>query len=398
MSIYLVTLLNVLNSIALRGSRVLMSLFAIQLGAGAFEIGLLIAVSLVFQLFLGIYAGRVADRYGFRLPILLGSLGSSLAMLVPWLLPDLTGLYGSRALTGLSFIFFAVAIQNLAASMDGPEMRARNLSTFTLGGSISGMIAPLLVGFSIDHFGHAQSYLLLACLAILPMLALFTFPQIVPAAHGRKSKAAQSNVLELMRIAPLRRTLLAGAIIFSGTDLLSFYVPIYGASIGLSASTIGGILGAYAAAQFVVRAVMPALVKRWGEEKILTASLLASGAAYPLFPFFQNPWILTLIAFALGLGLGCGQPLSMMLTYNRSPDGRTGEVLGLRITINKIVQIGVPLVFGVVGSAFGLMTVFVSNAVILAAGAYLNQQAGQDPSGVSGQGSGGPKPVRGQDA
>src|SRR6185369_3116010 len=100
----------------------------------------------VFQLFLGIYAGRVADRYGFRLPILLGSLGSSLAMLVPWLLPDLTGLYGSRALTGLSFIFFAVAIQNLAASMDGPEMRARNLRTFTLGGSISGMIAPLLVG------------------------------------------------------------------------------------------------------------------------------------------------------------------------------------------------------------------------------------------------------------
>ena len=151
MSIYLITLLNVLNSVALRGSRVLMSLFAIQLGAGAFEIGLLIAMSLVFQLVLGIYAGKVSDRYGFRLPILFGSLGSALAMLVPWLYPDLTGLYASRALTGFSFIFFAIAIQNLAASMDGPEMRARNLSTFTLGGSISGMIAPILVGFSIDE-------------------------------------------------------------------------------------------------------------------------------------------------------------------------------------------------------------------------------------------------------
>src|SRR5688572_31836740 len=83
MSIYLITLLNVLNSVALRGSRVLMSLFAIQLGSGAFEIGMLIAVSLVFQLFLGIYAGKVSDRYGFRLPILFGSLGSGLAMIVP---------------------------------------------------------------------------------------------------------------------------------------------------------------------------------------------------------------------------------------------------------------------------------------------------------------------------
>jgi MFS family permease len=368
--------LNVINSVALRGSRVLMSLFAIYLGAGAFEIGILISVSLLFQLFLGIYAGRVTDRYGFRLPILFGSLGSSLAMIVPWIHPDLAGLYASRALTGLSFIFFAIAIQNLAASMDGPEMRARNLSTFTLGGSISGMIAPILVGFSIDHFGHARSYLLLAGLAILPMLALFTFPRIVPRAQGRKPKPGQANLLELMRIAPLRRTLLAGAIVFSGTELLSFYVPIYGASIGLSASTIGIILGAYAAAQFVVRAVMPALVGRWGEEKILTLSLLAAGAAYPLFPVFENPRSLTLIAFALGLGLGCGQPLSMMLTYNRSPDGRTGEVLGLRVTINKVVQMGVPLLFGLVGSAFGLVTVFVSNAVFLAAGAYLNHKPG----------------------
>src|SRR6185436_2515617 len=123
MSIYLITLLNVLNSIALRGSRVLMSLFAIQLGSGAFEIGILITVSLAFQLTLGIYAGRVTDRYGYRLPLLFGSLGSSLAMFVPYFYPDLAGLYASRALTGLSFIFFAIAIQNLAASMDGPEMR-----------------------------------------------------------------------------------------------------------------------------------------------------------------------------------------------------------------------------------------------------------------------------------
>jgi MFS family permease len=376
MSIYLITLLNMLNSIALRGSRVLMSLFAITLGAGAFEIGILIVVSLMFQLFLGIYAGRVTDRYGFRLPILFGSLGASLAMIVPWLYPELLGLYVSRALTGLSLIFFSIAIQNLATSLDGPEMRARNLATFTLGGSISGMIAPLLVGFSIDYFGHARGYLLLACLAILPMLALFTIPQIVPGARGRKPKAEPSNPLDLMRIAPLRRTLLAGAIVFSGTDLLSFYVPIYGASIGLSASTIGLILSAYAAAQFVVRVVMPALVSRWGEEKLLTLSLLAAGIAYPLFPFFENPWTLTLIAFALGLGLGCGQPLSMMLTYNRSPDGRTGEVLGLRVTINKIVQIGVPLLFGLVGSAFGLITVFVSNAVFLFGGAWLNHKSG----------------------
>ena len=56
MSIYLITALNLVNGMGLRGSRVLLALFAIKLGAGAFEIGMLIALSSVVQLLLGVYA------------------------------------------------------------------------------------------------------------------------------------------------------------------------------------------------------------------------------------------------------------------------------------------------------------------------------------------------------
>jgi hypothetical protein len=71
----------------------------------------------------------------------------------------------------------------------------------------------------------------------------------------------------------------------------------------------------------------------------------------------------------------------MMLTYSRSPDGRAGEALGLRITVNKVIQIGVPLVFGYIGSSFGLIPVFWSNAVLLVTGGYLNQKPDKDMSG-----------------
>ena len=384
MPIYVITLLSVLNGISLRGSRVLLSLFAIQLGANAFEIGVLIALSSVFQLFLGIYAGRVTDRYGYRLPMLFGSLGSCMSMIVPYVYPHLLSLYVSRALTGVTFIFFMVAVQNLVASLGGADMRTRNLSTFSLGQSVSGLLGPVMIGFAIDSVGYQTSYLFLGLVALLPVLALSAFPGMIPnVPHSRKKEKTAPNVFDLIRIAPLRRTLLAGAIIFSGVDLLSFYVPIYGHSIGLSASTIGMILGVYAAAAFVVRVFMPALVKRTGEEKVLTFSLFASGMTYLLFPFFQNPWILMLIAFVLGLGLGCGQPLSMILTYNRSPDGRAGEALGLRITVNKIIQIGVPLVFGFIGSTFGLIPVFWANAVLLVSGGYLNRKADSKSAGES---------------
>ena len=305
MPIYVITLLSVLNGISLRGSRVLLSLFAIHLGASAFEIGILIALSSVFQLFLGIYAGRVTDRYGFRLPMLFGSLGAGMSMLVPFAYPHLLSLYVSRALTGVTFIFFMVAIQNLAASLGGAEMRTRNLSTFSLGQSLSGLLGPVMVGFAIDSIGYRFSYLFLGSMSLLPVMVIIAFRRMIPnVAHVKKKEKTTPNILDLVRIAPLRRTLLTGAIIFSGVDLLSFYVPIYGHSIGLSASTIGMILGVYAAAAFVVRVFMPSLVQRIGEEKVLTISLFASGVTYLLFPFFQNPWILMFIAFLLGLGLG----------------------------------------------------------------------------------------------
>jgi len=366
MSIYLITALNLINGMSLRGSRVLLALFAIKLGASAFEIGLLIAVSSLMQLLLGVTAGQASDRFGFRAPMIYGSVGGTLALIVPYLFPSLTGLYASRILTGMTFIFFMVSLQNLAASIGGPDKRATNLTTFSLGQAMAGLLGPVAVGFAIDSIGHENSYAMLAALAFLPLLAMGVFRKSLPGAPKKKKIKDENNrITDLMRIPPLRRALLSGAMVFAASDLLNFYMPIYGDSIGLSASMIGIIIGAHSAAAFVVRLVMPKLLKIATEEQLMNYCLLASGLIYLLFPFFENPWILAAIAFLLGLALGCGQPLSMILIYEASPQGRTGESLGLRMSLNKIIQIGVPLMFGYLGSMLGLISVFWTNAALL---------------------------------
>ena len=78
--------------------------------------------------------------------------------------------------------------------------------------------------------------------------------------------------------------------------------------------------------------------------------------------------LLALMAFLLGLALGCAQPLTIILTYNHAPTGRSGEALGLRLTVNKLTQIAVPLAFGALGSAFGLIPVFWANGALLLTG------------------------------
>ena len=57
----------------------------------------------------------------------------------------------------------------------------------------------------------------------------------------------------------------------------------------------------------------------------------------------------------------------MMIAYNRSPEGRAGEVTGLRLTANNVARVIIPLVCGALGATLGAAPVFWLNAINLTA-------------------------------
>ncbi len=75
-------------------------------------------------------------------------------------------------------------------------------------------------------------------------------------------------------------------------------IPVYGKSIGLSASWIGIIMSTNAAAGFVVRLVMHRLARRYTEVGVLTASLFIAGACYVLLPMATDIVILSALVRA----------------------------------------------------------------------------------------------------
>lgn len=82
--------------------------------------------------------------------------------------------------------------------------------------------------------------------------------------------------------------------------------------------------------------------------------------------------VLALISLVFGLGMGCSGPVVNMLMFDNAPKGRSGEALGLKITINHFTKMVTPIAFGVVGSSFGLNPMFWVNALMLAAGGVLS--------------------------
>jgi MFS family permease len=373
MPIATVLLIVLFNMSSFRASKVLVSLFAIELGASQFYIGLIIAVYSVFPALLAVQAGRLSDRLGVRLPMLAGSLGVSAGLLLPWLNPTLPALYASAALIGASHMLYNVSAQNLVGMLGGTEARTRNFSNYALAMAMGSFLGPVAAGIAIDHLGHAASYLCVAALPLMPALILM-FARGAGGGRTGKSEEEQAVLATSLLANPLlRRTLFASAVAVTGQDLFQFYMPIYGHSVGLSASAIGVVLGMSAIAAFVVRVGLPALVKRRGAETVFSWALYVSSVAFLLFPLFNGALALAAVAFVLGLGMGCAQPVTLMLIFNRAPQGRSGEALGMRVTINQFMHITVPVVFGSLGSAFGVAPVFITNALIMAGGGILNR-------------------------
>ena len=354
---WLAYVLALCNLTAFKSNMMLVSLYGLELGAGPVATGMLFASCAIAPIALGVYAGRLSDSIGMRLPMLMGSAGMAVALALPWLIPGLEALFVSSTLLGGAYVFYHVSIQSMVGALSTPQTRARNFANYSVITSVPYFVGPIATGILIERGGHAFAYLALAILPLIAASVLLVASAAIPKlARAGADKAPPTA--DLLRNRPLLYMAATSGLALTSVDLFQFYGPIHAHSAGLSPTEIGLVMSQYAVAAVAVRVAMPQLIKRFaGEERLLIAALAAGTLAYLVFPLFTSPWMLGAIALLLGAGLGCAQPLSMMLTYNYAPPGRSGEGLGLRLMVNNVAHVALPFGFGFVTSAFGMLVV-----------------------------------------
>jgi MFS family permease len=345
------------------------SLFALSLGASEFTVGLLMALFAMLPMMLSVSAGRFIDRIGPRPPLLVAFAVLAMGVGLPFVFPRLETLYLSCVLIGTSFMFMHITMNSVFGAHGSPEQRALNFSWLALGFSISNSLGPLVAGFAIDHFGHAQAMLALALFPLTALVLVGLRSKPLPRPH-RVDHGPRSSVLDLLRIRELRHTLAVSSVLAMGWDLYTFLTPIYGARIGLAASTIGIIMSTFALATFAVRLVIPLIVKRVRQWFVISFAMSVAGTAYLMFPYVSSVPLLMALSFLLGLGLGCSQPFIMSLLYETSPPGRQGEAVGLRTSLVNGSQTLIPLVSGAFSAAVGMAPVYWGLGAFLLAGSW----------------------------
>ena len=369
--LYLTFALMLFGFGSISSARVALSLYALDLGASASAVGVLVGSLYVFPLLISWPVGRYSDRVGSRWLLLVGTACGGGALLIPYFVRELAALYVASTLLGISFTLYNVLLPNVVGLLSKPEERARNFSNASLVGATTLFAGPLLAGIAIDVSGHAAACLYLVALSAAGAAVLIVWGGMLPGG-GRHAGSAGSLRATLADPAMLR-ILATSSLVQVGQDLFQFYIPVYGYGIGLPASAIGGLLATLAAASFVVRLFLPRLVTRLGDEKVLALSFYVTAAGFGLVPFFESVVMLGVVSFVFGLGMGCGQPITTMMIFSRSAAGRSGETLGLRQSVNNAMRVSGPAVFGFVATAFGLPPVFWISAVMMGGGGVLSR-------------------------
>jgi MFS family permease len=354
---------------------VVLTLYALELGAPASSVGLLGGLLFLFPLLLSWPIGAATDRLGARGLLMFGSVCGAASLVVPFFFRGLPALYVAAVFNGLALAFFHVTLQYVIGVMSKPEERARNFSNFSLTGSATNFAGPLIAGFSIDAMGHGAACLVAASQSVIAVILLLIWGRSYPAATPAPVHSAATKPRALIDRRALRMLVMSG-LVQLGYDLYQFYLPIYGHSIGLPASAIGAVLAVLAIAAFIVRLFLARLVKTVPGHTLLVWVFAAGALGFALAPLASNAYVLALIAFVFGLGMGIGIPLTVILMFADSPEGRSGQTLGIRLTVNNFVRVAGPTVFGAVGAAVGVAAVFWIVAAILACGSMLARGGG----------------------
>jgi MFS family permease len=372
MSVRFIVALALFNMTSVRAGRVLLTLYAIKLGAQPLAIGVLAAAFSVIPILFSWVGGRWSDRFGSRWLLMIGVAGSSSGMLLPYFIPTLSTIFMAGVLSGLSMTFCNVSLQNLVGLLSAPETRAKSFSEYSLAGALSSFTGPLIAGFSIDHMGYAYTCLVVVALALVPIFMLVLRGGALPRGNRRAEPAG--SLWHTLSAPGVWRVLAASSVAQTGTDLFQFYMPVYAHAAGLSASAIGIVLAAYSAAAFVVRFWLPRLISKSSQDTVLASAFVLAGIGFILVPFFKDGAVLALISFLVGLGMGCTAPITMMMMFTHSAEGRSGEAMGLRLTADNLTRLVSPVLFGMIAAMTGLAAVFWLNALMLGSGGLFTRR------------------------
>jgi len=339
-------------------------LYLVMQGASVGLVGIIIGISGIVPLLISIHAGALVDERG---PGGVAKVSVGLFAVAAAILVGLHGVWWvavAYTLLSIANIGFAVAPQQIVATISTPETRVRNYGHYALWNSAGAVVGPVVGGVVAGRFGYVGTFALLG-LVMLPCFVVTASLTRAPSVPRRTVSLANAHTL----IGPIvHRPGVAGILFAStmaqwGNTLQQSFYPLYLHHVGLSADLIGIVIAAVSLASMAVRSLLTRGVAKFGYAPLLLAATALAGASLGLTPLLRGFWPLMAASGLMGASLGFTQPLTMSLLVGAVGADMWGVAFGLRQSVQRISSVFSPVMYGFIIAAYGLPAGFFAGAL-----------------------------------
>jgi MFS family permease len=355
-------------------SRPVSSYRLLAFGADATAVGIVAASFALPPMVLAMVFGRFTDR---RHPGLLLVMGAVVATTAAFGLSQSgsvieVGLW--TALLGIGHLGVVVGTQSIVAYGDLEGDGLVGFGLLTMSAAFGQIAGPLIGGFlSQDNGGAPTSASTGLSLFVAALFALVSIPfalltmRLPPAGTtGLSGERTRPETLRAMlRIYGMPAALLASFGAKGSLDLVTAYLPLLGNEIGLRASAVGLLLSLSSASALAARASMPWLVRHTRTVRLISITTLVSGICVALLPLGREVVVLASVMVVLGYVLALSQTVTMVWVVGLVPTGSRGSALGMRLASNRVGQVAVPGLAGLLSGSAGVTAVFYILAGVL---------------------------------
>jgi MFS family permease len=338
--------------------RPMVSYRGLQLGISPADLGWLAASFSLAPLLMALSIGRLVDRYGELRFVLAGNvllLGAAFGLAFAPSVPVLLALFAAM---GLGHLTMVVAIQGLVARGGEERTYDRRFAHLALSASAGQLIGPAVGGIvagsgSVDEVSLALLVGGALCTAGVPCVAFIRPPASVAAGRAAPSASGGGSLLAILRMPGILRAILVSTTVLSAIDVIVAYLPALGEERGWAPAFVGGLLAVRAGASMASRIFLGAWSDRFGRRALLAGSMAVAAISLGLMPLvvWEAP-VVVLMAVG-GFGLGIGQPVTMSWVAALASPGTRATALSVRLMGNRVGQMAVPVVAGLVAGSAG---------------------------------------------
>lgn len=364
----------------------------LELGYSSSWLGVATAAFAIPPLVLALPAGRMADRVGERLCLVIGALSFLAAGFAALLASgSLLGLLAATVLLGLGVLFSVVGEQAWVMRAAAPARLDSAFGLYTFITSTGQMLGPALLSLPHDDGADVPPFAIIAGIVAGMAALCLILSLLIPPVHSRSTASRNGRprpmlrgAVQLLRMNGVLRALIASSLVLSSLDIVLAYLPLLSQERGFAASWITIMLVARGAATMASRITLSHLTRRFGRRHVLVAGSILSALSLMALALPLGVFGLTIAMVIYGLAAGTVQPLTMSWITLLAPARQRGVAASLRLVGNRAGQTVIPL--GVAGLSVlgGAAIVFGVTGASLLCAAWASTAAPSDGDGTTG--------------